>query len=495
MKGTPIPPGFRSADVAEVGTLHLVGNITPNAWCQHITNGRGNPDWTAIQVLAEIVGWWRPPKDAPDERLPRPRFAKKARHTEEGTLVMECPYEDLARTFNISRRMAKKAVRKLEKEGLVEVYQLSIRVGGQILNNVIHVRPLARAIERITPSPGQETLPFQPAEEEAAEEEAADENAADENADEAAGEEAEESDPYQQAAAGILPAEEVIKAEGLGHLMEAAREKATLAPSPLKQTPPPLTFRGEGPPSFQGEAPPTQRGDVLSNYANYSNSTKCSAPKNDGSNPKRDRTPDAPDAEQSIPEKKKELLRRAYRHATTRLADDDNQPAVVAEFVCKVLGPDRLPRFEEGEHKGKIRYGYIGKAIKDIGGAKLLIYRLAEHLGKEDTMPVSGDVFAYLLGAYGRGGSNMSRSQRRKQMEEEHRRMREEQESRPNPPESPRDETEHTAGGEAQEESSLDVSALVEGVKQRIDESEKRKSENKKRRIEERREEFWGESR
>lgn len=495
MQAKDISPGFRSEDVAEIGTLHLVGNISPTAWCSHITNGRGNPDWKAIQVLAEILGWWRPPKDSPEGRLPKPRFMKKARQTEDGTLVMECPYEDLARTFNISRDMAKKAVRKLEKEGLVEVYQLSIRVGGQILNNVIHVRPLARAIERITPSPGQETLPFKPKDPEG-DEAGAEENAAEENA-QGAGQE-NEPDPYQQAASGILPAEEVLRTEGLGHLLPTIEAKAALVPSPPNHAPPPPTLQGEGPPEKQGEAPPTQGGDVLTNYANCSNSTKCSAPKNDGDSPKRDRTPDAPDAEPSISSEKKETVRQAYRHAVKRIKAGDNQPLIVAEFVRATAGPDRLPRFEEGPDEGKIRFGYIGKAIKEVGGAKLFIYRLSEHLAGE-RMPITGDMIAYMLGAHGRGGSNISRTKARQDRAMEAYRARKREWARQSASQNaapgadgPEDGSGKAAGGEAQEESSFDVSALVESVKQRIDDSEKRKAENKKRRIEERRDDFWG---
>ena len=522
-----VPRGFRSPEVAEMGKLHLRGNIAPSAWCQHITNKRGNADWTAIHILAEIVGWWRPPKETPEGKLPKPRFSGRARHTEDDRLVMECPYDDLAREFNISCRMAKRAVRKLEDEGFLEVYQLSIRVGGQVLNNVIHVRPVAAAIDRITPSPGQEEIPFRPSTD-SGQDEAGEKPS--ENAETSAGEPAdssgdakkgtaaeEETDPYEEAASSVIPATEVLEAEGLGHLLPtleeraemttAPQEMATAGATPAQNAPPspptkwgegPPTKTGQGPPTFQGEAPPTQEGDVRANCSTSSNLAKSSAAGGSG-NPNRDRTPPPPEegAERRIGSQKMKTLRRAYSHATDRLNADDNQPAVVAEFVKRVIGPEGLPHSDDG----KVRFGFIGKVIKEVGGAKLVLYRLSQHLAGQRTEIPIDDVFAYVLGAYGRGGKNKSLALRRREMRQKRKEEREQKrKASPEAKETPEapgkaaeeapDERSANEGGETPPADKDSVSDIVDSVIRDIEEKEDGNRPSRAHRL---RSKFWGE--
>ena len=54
-QAVPLP-----ATVAEIGKIHVEGNLIPHPWYQRIRLESGKPDLPAIIILAEIIYWYRP---------------------------------------------------------------------------------------------------------------------------------------------------------------------------------------------------------------------------------------------------------------------------------------------------------------------------------------------------------------------------------------------------------------------------------------------------
>src|SRR5215510_9052649 len=49
-----------TAEVLEIGKLHIEGNVIPHNWYQNIKGPTGKTDLEAIIILSEILYWYRP---------------------------------------------------------------------------------------------------------------------------------------------------------------------------------------------------------------------------------------------------------------------------------------------------------------------------------------------------------------------------------------------------------------------------------------------------
>ncbi|MEZ5581138.1 MAG: hypothetical protein R3F40_18065 [Candidatus Competibacteraceae bacterium] len=131
------------APVAEIGKIHLTGNIIPHQWYQHITLGSGKPDLPAITILAEIVYRYRP-RQTLDKRgnpLPRKHF--------DGDMF-QCTAAYFESKFGLTKDQTRKALKRLEDAGYIRREYRDIVQQGILRNCVMFIEPVPRMIQAIT---------------------------------------------------------------------------------------------------------------------------------------------------------------------------------------------------------------------------------------------------------------------------------------------------------------------------------------------------------
>ena len=147
------------APVAEIGKIHLTGNIIPHQWYQHITLGSGKPDLPAITILAEIVYRYRPRQtlDKRGKPLPRKHF--------DGDMF-QCTAAYFEAKFGLTKDQTRKALKRLEDAGYIGREYRDIVQQGILRNCVMFIEPVPRMIRAIThpvvataATPSQAVLP------------------------------------------------------------------------------------------------------------------------------------------------------------------------------------------------------------------------------------------------------------------------------------------------------------------------------------------------
>ena len=131
------------APVAEIGKIHLTGNIIPHQWYQHITLGSGKPDLPAITILAEIVYRYRP-RQTLDKRgnpLPRKHF--------DGDMF-QCTAAYFESKFGLTKDQTRKALKRLEDAGYIRREYRDIVQQGILRNCIMFIEPVPRMIRAIT---------------------------------------------------------------------------------------------------------------------------------------------------------------------------------------------------------------------------------------------------------------------------------------------------------------------------------------------------------
>ena len=131
------------APVAEIGKIHLTGNIIPHRWYQHITLGSGKPDLPAITILAEIVYRYRPRQtlDKRGKPLPRKHF--------DGDMF-QCTAAYFEAKFGLTKDQTRKALKRLEDAGYIRREYRDIVQQGILRNCIMFIEPVPRMIQAIT---------------------------------------------------------------------------------------------------------------------------------------------------------------------------------------------------------------------------------------------------------------------------------------------------------------------------------------------------------
>ena len=87
--------------VDEVGKIHFTGNIVPTIWNKTIVKENGKPHWLAINILADIVYWYRPTEIRDEQTGELTGFKKKFQRD-----LLQRSYQQLADQFAISKKMS-----------------------------------------------------------------------------------------------------------------------------------------------------------------------------------------------------------------------------------------------------------------------------------------------------------------------------------------------------------------------------------------------------
>lgn len=134
-----------NAIVDWVGTMNFEGNITPHTWYQTVKYPNGKANHLAINILSDIVYWYRPTIIREENNLQALSAKKKFKSD-----LLQRSYEQLADFFGISKRQATDAVIFLEKLGAIKRDLRTIIVNGVKMSNVLFIELLPKGIQKLT---------------------------------------------------------------------------------------------------------------------------------------------------------------------------------------------------------------------------------------------------------------------------------------------------------------------------------------------------------
>ncbi|MCC6444131.1 MAG: hypothetical protein IT210_11845 [Armatimonadetes bacterium] len=143
MKSTPlVPPG---SVVARISSLHLEGNITPHSWFRYIRYPNGKPHAIAIDLLSDVIYWYRArPLHDPDTKEFL-GWQKKFKGDK-----LQRSYDSYARSFGYSKRQVQEAFHFLQDMGFVTLEFRTIGTGVGRMSNVLFIEPVYDQIRAIT---------------------------------------------------------------------------------------------------------------------------------------------------------------------------------------------------------------------------------------------------------------------------------------------------------------------------------------------------------
>lgn len=134
----------------ELINFTLSGNVVHSAWVKTITTENGKADLIAINILAEIVYWYKP-TELRDE-LTGQRIGWKNKYRED---LLQKSYASLADEFGLSERQVKAAIVRLQELGVIKRIFRTISASGMILNNVLYIQLNVEQLKVVSTYPAQ----------------------------------------------------------------------------------------------------------------------------------------------------------------------------------------------------------------------------------------------------------------------------------------------------------------------------------------------------
>lgn len=139
-------------EVEQIAQIEITGNIIPVNWYKTILKDNGKPDLVAIQILADIVYWYKP-TEIRDERTGNIQGYVRKFHGE----YLQKTYKSYADMFGISEHLVKQSVKQLEKLKVIERVFKTLTVGEMTLSNVLFLKINPETLIKLNEKPSLET--------------------------------------------------------------------------------------------------------------------------------------------------------------------------------------------------------------------------------------------------------------------------------------------------------------------------------------------------
>ncbi|MDU6524992.1 MAG: hypothetical protein E6540_13595 [Enterococcus sp.] len=110
------------------------GNIVPINWYKTIVNEKGKTQITAINILADVVYWYRPTVERDEQTGYEIGLRKKFKDN-----LLQRNYQQISEMFKISETVARNNIVFLERLGVIKRIFKNFKVNGQALNNVMFI--------------------------------------------------------------------------------------------------------------------------------------------------------------------------------------------------------------------------------------------------------------------------------------------------------------------------------------------------------------------
>ena len=131
--------------VDAMAAMAVTGNVIPATWYKTITTPSGKADLVAINILSDVLYWYRP-REVRDEYTGdvvayQKRFAAD---------YLQRSYEQLSEHFGISKRQAKDAVVRLEELGAIRRIFRNVESGAGMMGNVMFIAIMPKRVYELT---------------------------------------------------------------------------------------------------------------------------------------------------------------------------------------------------------------------------------------------------------------------------------------------------------------------------------------------------------
>jgi len=135
----------------QMGTLNYEGNMTPHSWFQHIKRKNKKTDSIAINLLSEIVYWYRPycVREGSREIWKKKYIAD----------ILQKSYAELEEKFGYTKDQMRDSFKLLQNLGLVLLEFRTVHKNGVTNSNVMFIRVFPEKIKEITESELKKFVP------------------------------------------------------------------------------------------------------------------------------------------------------------------------------------------------------------------------------------------------------------------------------------------------------------------------------------------------
>jgi hypothetical protein len=120
--------------VDEIGTMNFEGNVIPGIWFQTIQYPNSKPHLLAINILADIVYWYRP---VDGEKRIKEDYLQRS-------------YDSFATYFGVTKRQISNALGFLENIGVIKRHFRTITLGGVKVSNVLYIELIPKRLQTLT---------------------------------------------------------------------------------------------------------------------------------------------------------------------------------------------------------------------------------------------------------------------------------------------------------------------------------------------------------
>ncbi len=131
--------------VDRVGKMNFTGDIIPETWYYTIVSKTGKANINAINILADIVYWYRP-REIREENGNSVKFVKKFKDDD----FVQKSYDQLCQKFNLSQKQVRECLKLLESLGVVKRHFRNIRTSMGCCSNVMYIELIPEALEKLT---------------------------------------------------------------------------------------------------------------------------------------------------------------------------------------------------------------------------------------------------------------------------------------------------------------------------------------------------------
>ncbi len=131
--------------VDAVGDLEFKGNIIPAQWYQTITDAKGHAHFIAINILSEIVYWYRPTIET---NINGEIISVKKKFKDKD--FIQLGYHQICKKYNISAKQAREALKKLESLHIIKRHLRTIDSSAGYLSNVLFIELFPERLKDIT---------------------------------------------------------------------------------------------------------------------------------------------------------------------------------------------------------------------------------------------------------------------------------------------------------------------------------------------------------
>ena len=131
--------------VNKVGKMRFSGNVIPEVWYKTIVSSNGRVNLLAINILADIVYWYRP-MEIRDEMTGDVTWKKKFADDD----YLQRNYSKICEKYNVSTKQAREGVIVLDTLGVVKRHFRSIETEMGKCPNVLYIELIPDALYKLT---------------------------------------------------------------------------------------------------------------------------------------------------------------------------------------------------------------------------------------------------------------------------------------------------------------------------------------------------------